>query len=81
MDFKAAESKRPEFESHPMKISRTVDPDWRVGGGLNSHPQAALFHQDAKFKSIQPGSTEMAAMDIYKLMITGIVRVLLLYFV
>lgn len=73
MDFKEQESSRPPFESHPLKLSKTPAPEWKVGQGLNSHPQADLFHHQATFKSIKPNETEISAFDMYKIMITGIV--------
>ncbi|EPQ28847.1 uncharacterized protein PFL1_03650 [Pseudozyma flocculosa PF-1] len=72
--FKEAEAARPEFDtSASYTLTKTVDPDFKAGQGLNSHPAASAAASDsASYHVIELGKTEISPAMIYKLLISGI---------
>ena len=69
-DFKAVQSKRPDFK-HPtgVEVSKTPDPDWVYGKGVNDVSGQHLQHVE-----IDPYQQDRAFISNYRLLIAGIPR-------
>ncbi|RSH86027.1 uncharacterized protein EHS24_004226 [Apiotrichum porosum] len=70
--FKEAEASRPDFDSSATPFfTKTPQPDWKPGGGLNDLPSAQEFKpENATWRSIDPDTHDKTAM--YKMMISAI---------
>ncbi|KAK2000552.1 nitrilotriacetate monooxygenase component B [Colletotrichum falcatum] len=68
-DFKSVEASRPPFDpSLGVRFTKTVDPDWQLGGGAN-----ALGRSDAAHVAIDPYEDGRPAVFNYKLLISSVV--------
>ncbi|KAH0612387.1 uncharacterized protein H6S33_010439 [Morchella sextelata] len=68
-DFKSIEDSRPDFEANEsFHHTKTVKPDWKVGGGAND-----TSWKDHKTVEIDPYGNGRTSFDNYKLLISGII--------
>ncbi|KDN60165.1 putative nitrilotriacetate monooxygenase component B [Colletotrichum sublineola] len=68
-DFKSVEASRPPFDaSLGVRFTKTVDPDWKLGGGAN-----ALGRSDAAHVAVDPYEDGRPAIFNYKLLISSVV--------
>lgn len=74
--FAEVQASRPAFEVDTFSKTKTFDPEWKPGQGLNSHPAskdfAAAAEGDIPFKVVQPGVTKMGPRDVYKILIGAV---------
>ncbi|KAN0063036.1 hypothetical protein ACQY0O_004199 [Thecaphora frezii] len=72
--FKQLESSRSDFDTTASyTLTKTIDPNFTAGQGLNSHPASALAASDSSsFHVIQLGKTDISSAMVYKLLISGI---------
>ncbi|PLW04687.1 hypothetical protein PCANC_10412 [Puccinia coronata f. sp. avenae] len=73
--FKQVEESRPEFDSgHVLRFTKTPQPDWKVGQGLNNAPlpHAQIYHSPGPTKTFIPYQ-DISPAEMYKLMIASIV--------
>jgi len=65
---------KPIYESDVhFTASQPLDPDWKVGQGLNSHPKARQIEERLPYKVIEVGKTQVEAKALYKVMLGAIV--------
>lgn len=74
--FAEVEASRPDFSVDTFQKTKTLDPEWKPGQGLNAHPASSTFEAAAKgeipFKVVQPGVTEVEPRMIYKILIGSV---------
>jgi len=73
--FKQVEETRPDFDSgHVLRFTKTVQPDWQVGQGLNNAPlpHAKIYHSPGPTKTFIPYQ-DLSPPEMYKLMISSVV--------
>ena len=72
--FKEEEAKRPTFDpSLSYTLTKTLNPEFKAGQGLNSHPASKRFcADDAEYHVIQIGKTKVSSATMYKLMVSSI---------
>ncbi|KNZ52532.1 hypothetical protein VP01_3540g2 [Puccinia sorghi] len=78
--FKQVEQTRPDFNSgHVLRFTKTVQPDWQVGQGLNNAPlpHAKIYHSPGPTKTFIPYQ-DISPPEMYKLMISSVVSEALL---
>lgn len=70
--FKSVEASRPDFDvGYQHHYTKTPQPDWKYGGGLNDLPESEHFKpENAEWRVIDPADCEKPA--LYKLMIGAI---------
>jgi hypothetical protein len=72
-DFKTVAASRAPFDpsvSQGFVKTQAPAPEWKAGEGTNS---VAVRDEKHHYKIIAPGETKIGAMDMYKLMLGGIV--------
>jgi hypothetical protein len=62
---------KPAFDGNAGFVrSNPMDPEWKAGKGLNSHPGAKEY---LKYHVIEVGKTQVEARSLYKVMLGNIV--------
>ncbi|UZJ56975.1 hypothetical protein CBS101457_006295 [Exobasidium rhododendri] len=72
--FKEAESARDDFAAESYKVTKTPNPDWRVGQGGNdtsSHPRSKDFSASKK-KEVY-SAADLNAGENYKMIVSGVI--------